>query len=478
MKVLFLQDNGINESLAMMDVSGLLKSNGHQTHLLIQKNEKHFVEKIKDYDAPLIIVPMDVWGEKKALSIAAEARKVSDGKIVFCGTYPVLFPEIIEHPEVDFVIQGEAEYPILELAENIERGEDISSIENLVLKRDDEIIQNQMRPLLTDLTALPLPDRDLYHRYGFIRRMSMKRFTSGRGCPNACSFCFNAKFREIFRGRGKYVRRKPVSRIIEEIMDVKSSSVLKSVHFSDDLFTQNRAWVLEFCEKYKKSFTNLPFTCNTTVHDVDDEMLAAMKNAGCFGIAIGVETGNEELRMKRLNKPYKDSDIRRTAAMIKKHGLFLTAFNMIALPYETIDNAFETVRLNREIKADNVRVTFLSPIPRTNLVESAIKDGLLDNDYEETGSRIMTPEIKTRSNDQFETLYALFDLAVASPALEKLSRRLINIKIPSLIKFFLFLPRVYREKKFFSITFLSGFLFYLNTSLPQYRTKNFNNFLP
>lgn len=478
MKVLFLQDNGINESLAMMDVSGLLKSKGHETLLLIQKNEKRFANKIKEYDAPLIIVPMDIWGEKKALSIAAQARQVSNARIVFCGTYPVLFPEIIDHPEVDFVVQGESEYPILELADRLAEGSDFSEIENLIIKENGQVKQNPMRPLIADLSTLPLPDRELYHRYGYIRRMSMKRFTSGRGCPNACSFCFNAKFREIFKGRGKYVRRKPVSRIIAEIQDVKSSSTLNSVHFSDDLFTQNRAWVMDFCEEYKATFRNLPFTCNTTVHDVDDEMLSKMKEAGCFGIAVGVETGNEELRIKRLNKPYKDSDIRRTASLIKKHNLFLTSFNMLALPYETIDNAFETVQLNREIKADNVRVTFLSPIPRTALVESAISDGLLSTNYEDTGSRIMTPEIKTRSNEQFETLYALFDIAVISPSLEKLVRKLLPIKIPALLKFFLFLPRVYREKKFFSISFLSGFLFYLNTSLPQYRTKNFNNFLP
>jgi len=265
---------------------------------------------------------------------------------------------------------------------------------------------------------------------------------------------------------------------MEEIRRLKETGSLKSLHFSDDLFTENKKWVMSFCDEYNRNFPGLGFTCNTTVHDVDDEMLTELKKAGCTGIAIGVETGNEKLRMERLNKPYLDEDIRRTAALIKKHGLFLTAFNMLALPYETIENAFETVRLNREIKADNVRVTFLSPIPRTKLVEDAVRDGLLNVDYGQVGCRIMTPEIGMKKNEQFKTLFALIDLAVASPLLERIVRKLLRVRIPNLILFFLLLPRMYREKKFFNIRFLSGLIFYLHTTLPQYRTKNFNNFLP
>jgi anaerobic magnesium-protoporphyrin IX monomethyl ester cyclase len=478
MKVVFLQDNGINESLAMTDISGLLKSRGHECDLFIQRNEKKFVRSVVESKPGLLIVPMDIWGERLALSIAASVKKELSVPIVFCGTYPMLFPEIINDPEVDIVVRGESEFPILDIVECLEKGEDYSDIPNLTIKRGGEIRTNEMRPLLQDLTLLPLPDRALYFKYPFMKQMSLKRFTSGRGCPNACSFCYNAKFREFFIGKGKYMRRKPVERIIAEIEDMKRLAPLRSIHFSDDIFTHDKKWVVEFCREYGKRFGDISFTCNTTVHDVDDEMLAEMKKANCSGIAIGVETGNERLRIDKLNKHYLDSQIIATAALIKKHGLYLTAFNMIALPYETIDNAFETVQLNRFIKADNVRVTFLSPIPRTAMVEDAVKDGLLEVNYEKTGMRIMTPEIHTKRDREFETLYALIDIAVLSPFWEKVVRKLLHVKIPKFMLFFLLLPRMYKEKKFFNISFLSGVIFYLNTTLPQYRTKNFNNFLP
>jgi radical SAM superfamily enzyme YgiQ (UPF0313 family) len=478
MKVIFLQDNGINESLAVTDISGLLKSRGHETDLFFKKNEKRFASKVGESGAGLIVVPMDIWGERVALSLAAEAKGVSDAPIVFCGTYPMLFPEVINDSQVDIVSRGESEYAILDLVERLERGEDYSNVPNLTVKKGGEVVINEMRPLIQDLEELPLPDRGLYFKYRFMKIISVKRFTSGRGCPNACSFCYNATFRGFFTGKGRYLRRKPVSRIIEEIEDMKRLAPMRSIHFSDDIFTHDKPWVMEFSREYAKRFRDIPFTCNTTVHDIDDEMVAEMKKANCAGIAIGVETGNERLRIDKLNKNYLDSQIIAAAALVKKHGLTLTAFNMIALPYETIDNAFETVQLNRFIKADNIRVTFLSPIPRTRMVEDAVKDGLLDVNYEESGMRIMTPEIHTKKDREFETLYALFDIAAASPALEKLVRKLLRFKIPPVILFFLLIPRMLREKKFFKISLISGIIFFLNTTAPQYRTKNFNNYLP
>ncbi len=477
MKVIFLQDNGINESLSVTDAAGLLKANGHECDLFIEKNERSFEQRIKDASPGLIVVPMDIWGERKVLGIAERAKKTVDAPILFCGTYPLLFPEISDDDSVDIVCLGEAEYPILELANHLESHEDFSDIPNLVVKRNGETVVNEMRPLIQNLDSLPLPDRNIYFKYGFIKNFSVKRFTSGRGCPNACSFCYNAIFKEKYRGKGKFVRRKSVDRVIEEIESVKNAAPIGSIHFSDDLFTDDSAWVVDFCEKYSTKF-KYPWTCNTAVHAVNDEMLAAMKKSRCHGIAMGVESGREHIRIKYLNKPYKDQEIIDVAKKIKSHGISLTSFNMMAVPYEKIDDVFATVSFNRLIKADNVRIFLLSPIPRTKLVNSAIKDGILCENYEENGAQLMSPHITSDDPEKFKSLFFLFDIALISSFFERLVRRLIRFKIPLPLGILLLLPRIWKEKKFFNIKLISGFAYFLNTNLPQNRTKNYNNYLP
>lgn len=477
MKVIFLQDNGINESLSVTDVAGLLESRGHECDLFLERNERDFYGEVERSAPGLVVIPMDVWGEKKAIDMAEKVKERIDTPIVFAGTYPLLMPEIIERRGVDIVCIGEAEYPILELAERIENGEDYSDVPNLHVRVDGGIRRNPMRPLLQDLDELPLPDRGIYFKYPFLRDISVKRFTSGRGCPNACSFCYNAKFREIYRGHGRYVRRKSVGRVIDEIAEMKRIAPMRSIHFSDDLFTDNKKWVLEFCERYAGRF-DVPWTCNTAVHAVDEEMIAAMKRARCFGIAMGVETGREFLRMDTLNKPYRDRQVLRVARMIKDNGLYLTSFNMIALPNETVEDALVTVRLNRFLRADNVRVFFLSPIPRTKLADEAISHGLLRENYDRDGAQVLTPEIHSSQSERLQTLYYLYDVALLSGVTEKLVTRLLGVRVPGIVRFFLLIPRMLREQKFFNISLVSGIKFFLNTTLPQNRTKNFNNYLP
>ena len=91
---------------------------------------------------------------------------------------------------------------------------------------------------------------------------------------------------------------------------------------------------------------------------------------------------------------------------------------------------------------------------------------------------MLTPELKSRTTAIFETIYYLYDIAVISPSFEWIVRKLMRFKVPAPIRFLLLIPRMLREKKFYNISFISGLRFFLHTSVPQNRTKNFNNYLP
>jgi len=474
--VLFIQDNGINESLSLCDCAALLRTHGHECKLLISRNERDLIGQTAAFAPDVFIIPCDIWGERAALGFCTTMKQHFNKPMVLCGTYPLLYPEVVETPDVDVVAIGESEFALLDLVEAMEANRDITNIPNLHVKQDGNIFHNPMRQLLEDLSVLPLPARDIYFHYPFMKNISLKRFTSGRGCPNACSFCYNDKFRQMYKGKGRYVRRKPVGRVIEELLWMKNNAPMDTAHFSDDLFTDDKPWVLEFCREYG-AHVKRPFTCNTTVNAVDEETVAALRSAGCSGIAIGVETGREKLRLQTLNKPFTDDEIINIAALIKKHGMILTVFTMLALPGETIEHTFETVRLTRSIHADNPRIVFISPIPRTTMTENAIRDGLLDSDYSSGPTALNTPVFKSRYHREFMNLYYLYDFALISEFAERIVRKIIRFKLPGFLKL-LVLPRMLREKRFFGIRLLSGLRFYWNTDMPQNRTKNFNNYLP
>jgi len=483
MRIIFIQDLGINESLALADLSAFLKSKGHSCDLLIESEERNLLRSIREFCPDMFVIPCDIGALFWSLKIAALIKKNFYKPVVFCGTCPSFYPYVvINYPEVDIICIGETEYTILELLEKIENKEDTSNIRNLWVKKNGKIYKNDLRPLIEDLEELPLPDRELYFKYKYIRDFSLKRFTSGRGCVNSCSFCYNSIFREKYRGKGSYVRRKSISRIIQEIEDVQERSFLRSIHFSDDIFTYDKKWVLEFSQEYKKRI-NLPFTCNATADTIDEELIDSLKKANCTGIAMGLETGNEKLRKLVLNKNISNYQILKAGRLIKKYGLFLVTFNMIALPEETIENTFETMRINSDMKTDHIRLTFALPLPETKLAKMGLERNFFTKEeiWKLMNSTLYpdSPICKSNYRKQHENLFYLFRIGVKFPLLLPLIKFMIRML---LIKIFFILPNLilinYYEKRFFNITWYSGIKYFLRSGNLEERTKVFNNYMP
>jgi radical SAM superfamily enzyme YgiQ (UPF0313 family) len=483
MNVLFIQNLGINESLALTDLSAFLESKGNRCELLIDKEEKDLFVSISRFSPGIFIIPWDIGMFSWVLDLSRRIKNKYDKPIVFCGTYPSFYPDVaIGCAETEVICLGESEYAIAEFIERLERKEDIRNIKNLWVKADGLIYKNPLRELVKDLNSLPMPDRDIYFKYGYLRGLSMKRFASGRGCLNSCSFCYNRVFRDKYRGKGEYVRRKSVSRMIEEIRDVGRISILKSVHFSDDIFTHDKKWILEFGRAYKEEI-GLPFTCNATADTIDEELADSLKKAGCAGIAMGIETGNEKLRSLLLNKNISNKQILNAARLIKERGIYLATFNMIALPTETLEDAFETIRLNARMRTDHTRLNFALPLPETKLTEIGVEGGFFTKEeirqITDTTLYPGKPVFKDRRAWLKENLFHLFNLGVRFPSLLPIIR--LMVRVP-LLKF-IFMPfnmaiNSYREKAFFNITWHSGMRYFIHSGNLRERTKVFNNYLP
>lgn len=482
MRILFIQNIGINESLALTELSALLKSKGHICDLLIEKDEKYFIGAVKIFSPDIFIIPWDIGTRSWIFKVINKIKKLFTVPVIFCGTYPSFYPDMaINCPGVEIICIGETEYALLELIEKIERKKDITDIKNLWIKRDGRIYKNELRQLISDLDSLPLPDREIYFKYRYLRDISFKRFTSGKGCANSCRFCYNPLFRQTYRGKGNYVRRKSISRVIQEVEDVRSRAALRTLHFSDDIFTIDKDWMREFSREYKKEI-NIPFTCNATAETIDEELISLLREANCTGIALGIESGNEEYRNFILNKNMSNYQIIEAARLIKKYGLFLTTFNMIALPGETIENVFETIRLNAKIKADHIRLTFASPLPGTELAEYGLAKGFFEKEHiRRLLDNTIYPKnavIKSEYKNQFENLFILFRFGVKFPFLIPFIKRITKASLVKIFSLLNFLINNYGEKRFFNITWQSGIRYMLNAGHITRRTKVYNNFMP
>lgn len=460
MKILFLHENNIEESLGVANLAAMLKSGGHECDVLFQQAEgRNFLKAVEEYHPDVIAFSCSTGRHVWANRIAGQIKSSLNVLTIMGGIHPTLYPEdAIREENIDAICIGEGEYPFLELADALAARRDSTKIKNLWVKQGDRIFTNELRDL-NDLNRLPYPDRGLYYKYSYNREMPVKRFMSGLGCPFDCSFCQNHLLRRLFEGKGPFVRRKHVPRVIEEILDVKRKYPLKRVHFSDDLFVTDKDWLREFAGAYRENI-GLPFTCNVRISCVDEDKVALLKEAGCDAVTFGLESGSEYLRNHIIFKDLTNDEIIQKAGLLKKNKIRVLTTNMLGLPHESLEDIYESIRLNRRMNIDYVRVFLAKPHKKTRLFEYGREQGLLEetaftNDsYEDVDNLYF----KTPAGKEVKNLRRLFYLIMKLPCLEGLSRRFIRWPLDFLYKWIFLFTSAWQEKEFFGIGSGQGIL--------------------
>jgi len=418
-RIAFVQ-NLVFEYLGTMYLSSVLKNKGHKVNVFIDQGRHLYkmIGEIKNFNPDIIgfscTTGVHLWGVKAAGLLKKEFSNV---KIIFGGPHSTFFPEIINEPSVDIICRGEGEYALLELADKIDSGKDYHSILNLWVKKDGVIFKNEIRPLIANLDELPFPDRSLYIRKHPSLNKSQKKFIVGRGCPFSCSYCFNPSLRELYKGKGSYVRLRNVENVIREIKEVKNEYRTKLFYIQDDTFAFNKRWALDFLEQYKKE-VKIPFICPIRADLIDEEIVKNLKQAGCQNVFFGLESGSENIRNFILKKQITDEQIYKTANLLRKYRIGFRTYNMFGSPNESLQDAFKTIELNIKIKTDYPWSSLLQPFPGTELGEYVKQNNIFEGDFSRFDmSFFKKSNIKLKDKKEIENLHKLFFFAVKFPFL-------------------------------------------------------------
>jgi anaerobic magnesium-protoporphyrin IX monomethyl ester cyclase len=239
-RIAFIQ-NLAYEYLGTMYLSAVLKAAGHHADVFIlEKTEDELVQQVLGYQPDIAAFSVTTGIHLWATEFAERLKSVRNVPTIFGGPHPTYFPELIHHPAVDMICRGEGEEAIVELADAIDRKEPFAEIKNLWVKCGDQIVKNDLRRLVSDLDALPHPDRSLYRdKYAYLNK-SVGTFMAGRGCPHRCSFCFNHAAQKMYAGLGRYLRLRKPEKVVEEIVETASTYKLRTIYVQDDTILLNK----------------------------------------------------------------------------------------------------------------------------------------------------------------------------------------------------------------------------------------------
>lgn len=220
---------------------------------------------------------------------------------------------------------------------------------------------------MENLDTYPVYDRDMFEWWdypGFYSETNASNFAiiSSRGCPFACRFCASSK---VF-GRGH--RRRSVESVVHEIKELIKKYHAKEVSFFDDLFTANSGWLRDFCHKLIHERIAIRWKCLSRVDTVDYELLMLMKNAGCWLICYGIESGDEET-LKTINKKV-DLKIAESACFdTRRAGIKTFHFYMIGNEGETHERFLNTIKFAKKTRPDFYQLGIVTPFPGSALYE-------------------------------------------------------------------------------------------------------------
>jgi len=416
MKIAFLEYSLLYESLGFANLMGVLKANDYDFKLFVISEEKDLIKSLKDYKPDLICLTACTGPHPMSFKIAQFIKKNMKSIILLGGPHPTIFPEeCIKEDCIDMICRGEGEDAFLELVQSLEQKKDYTKIQNLWIKKEGKVYRNEIRPLRQDLDSLPFPDKSEYFKYEIIRDLPLKRFITGYGCPYACSFCHNPIFVQLYKG--KYMRKKSVEKVINEIEMIRRVCPPFRIHFHDDHFNFNKEWLKEFCKRFREQVW-LPWSCTVRVDILDEKTVEMMADAGCVGITTGLETHDEGYRNKILNKFLKNKDFEKAGELCKIYGIRHTTSIMLNLPGEDTEDIIKTIKFCRKIGISHIRASVYSVMAKQAIVPWLISNGYMETEPEIDNFKekdISDITIQSREKDQIIRMSTFINIMFKYP---------------------------------------------------------------
>lgn len=475
MKILFIYKYTFYQPLGIMYLSSALKQNGHLTDFIDLQFEKNLIKSVNKIKPDIICYSIPTGPHNYFKSVNNLLKSHFNFLSVFGGHYCTFIPEFIDEEGVDIIIRGEAENVLPDIANALQNKKSYTNTLNTWVKADGKIYKNDFRNITHNLDEICFPDRELLDKYPAYKKSLKRSIIASRGCPNRCSYCWNGPYSDLIKGKGINYRRRSIDNVMIELKEIlKSSNKLRIIRFWDDNFIVNKEWTLKFCDAYKKNI-NFPFRVFVHIDNLDEEIIMALREAGCVLVDFAKESGNEQYRKDVLQRGnYSNEKLIKASLMFKKHGIRTMSLNITCLPDETMDMAYESITLNIHAKVTYSYSTIFQPYPGTSMLDYCVKKGYFDGDIENIKKSYIFhgSPLKIDNKKEKERLHFLFAYAVAFPFLFPVIKLLIKLPFNFLYKvlfitykFYNYSFTVFELDKYETYYYLTSFFYNWKLSL-------------
>lgn len=358
----------ITPALNLGYLSAYLKRAGFQAQIIdalnLSLSSESLVSLARDADLVGIYALSDFYPQVKDLTRRLKEKGL---RVVIGGPHASCLPEeTLQDTGADFVVIGEGEETLLDLALALRDSKSASDIRGLLVPGGALI----RRPFISELDRIPFPDwaqidprkcRRAPHG-AVVKNFPVAPVISSRGCPFACKFCASPQLWE------RKIRFRSAENVVDEIEYLVKDFGVKEIHFEDDNLTLKKEHIERICGLILKKNLKISWATPNGVRadTLDRGLIKLMKKSGCYFLVFGIESGSQAI----LDNIRKDTDlalIEKAVSLARQEGLITQGFFIFGLPGETKATVEETINFAKKIPLDRAQFLLLDVLPGSGL---------------------------------------------------------------------------------------------------------------
>ena len=370
----------------MLSIAACLIRDGHDVFVYdclgpgVPANLDRQAESILAFDPDMVGFSTTTSSFPDAADLAQRIKKSHPDIATVCGGVHVsaLREKLLaDYPAIDFMVAGEGEITMCELA----YGHHPPEIAGLIRREAAQVVVNPPRQHMADLDDLPFPAYEKlkgfpgdYHLplFSYVHTPGATMITS-RGCMYQCSYCDRSVFQKGYRYNS-------ASYIYEHMKYLRDRFGVCHVNIYDDLFTANRRRIVDLCEKLADKPLFMNFNCAVRVGYTDDELLKMLKSAGCLMVSLGIESADPGM-LERHKSGVSLDDVKDTVHRIQQAGLRAKGLFMMGLPGETESSIKKTSDFIISLGLDDMNMAKFTPFPGAPLWQTIREEGTFEENW-------------------------------------------------------------------------------------------------
>ena len=291
-------------------------------------------------------------------------------------------------PQLDYLLVGETEWTLVELLEALKsESPNLSEIEGLAFRRDGEVHLTPPRPLIENLSELPMPAYDLFpmDKYiGFTQIEHYNEAVTSRGCEGACTFCYEWGLIDPRRHGDFTVHRTRSGKLVADELELLNKTYgVRALNLLDDDFNSDRQKMIDLLDELERRNLDIQWFFMGRARNLirDADLIPRLRKAGCYQVLFGIEAGTDEelAHIHKSKERYTIADLKELVRLLRGNDIATVGTYMNGFWEDDAEKIKHRYQVVDDIDPDCGVLMLLTPMPGSPIWRQALREARIES---------------------------------------------------------------------------------------------------